>query len=176
MRKSLLQTAIGLFALILFSCGNNERRSHEKMIAFLKELADSNNIADNDYASEAKASFYVSHLQNAQNNQDSLNTNFFLGKAYMEMGTEQNSISIFERLLNEPAGTNSYWKIPVKKELAISWLRTGERINCIANHGAESCIFPIQGKGLHGDKTGSSRAIELYKELLEIQAGQIIHF
>lgn len=138
------------------------------MLDILNNLAKATNIPANDYASEAKASFYSSLLKNAKSSQDSINTTLFLGRTYMELGREENSIRIFEKLVNEPIiANNSYWNIPLKKELAISWLRTGERINCISNHGAESCIFPIQGNGLHKDKTGSARAIELYKDLLE---------
>ncbi|HEX6180461.1 MAG TPA: CRTAC1 family protein, partial [Chitinophagaceae bacterium] len=42
----------------------------------------------------------------------------------------------------------------------------GERTNCFHNHTAESCIFPISVAGRHNDKTGSEKAIELYKQLL----------
>lgn len=52
--------------------------------------------------------------------------------------------------------------------LAIAYLRLGEQQNCIANHSAESCIIPIQGKGLHTLKEGSTRAIELFEALLKL--------
>jgi hypothetical protein len=43
----------------------------------------------------------------------------------------------------------------------------GERQNCISNHSAESCILPIKNAGVHQNKTGSQKAIEIYAKLLE---------
>lgn len=50
--------------------------------------------------------------------------------------------------------------------LALAWLRLGEQQNCIFNHSAESCLFPIRGEGLHTLTQGSEKAIELYEQLL----------
>ncbi|MEP7318942.1 MAG: hypothetical protein ABI921_09365 [Panacibacter sp.] len=59
------------------------------------------------------------------------------------------------------------------KDLAIAYLRLGERINCIHMHSAESCIFPISIKGMHHDKTGSEKAIEIYETLLTSNLGDL---
>lgn len=56
---------------------------------------------------------------------------------------------------------------PIFEKLAIAYLRTGEQDNCISNHSGESCIVPIQGKGVHLYKNGSRKAIEIYKKILE---------
>ncbi len=50
--------------------------------------------------------------------------------------------------------------------LAIAYMRKGELENCAANHNAQSCIIPIQGGGLHTLTTGSEKAIETYKLIL----------
>ena len=50
---------------------------------------------------------------------------------------------------------------------AIAWLRIGEQQNCIINHSAESCVFPIRGGGIHTLKEGSTNAINLYSQILE---------
>jgi hypothetical protein len=57
--------------------------------------------------------------------------------------------------------------ITVKKKLALAYLRLGERNNCVYNHSAAACILPISGNGIHKDQLGSSKAIEVYTELLE---------
>lgn len=143
------------------------------MVAVLNEIAAANNVPDNYFASTAKIPFYSSLLLNAKTGEDSLQNNLLLAKAYMELGNEQNSISLLEKVLHGLTTKTNYWQTPIKKELAISWLRTGERINCITTHGAGSCIFPIRDGGLHKDKTGSSRAIELYTTLLETDPSDI---
>lgn len=51
--------------------------------------------------------------------------------------------------------------------LAITFLRKAEQENCIENHSDESCIMPIQGKGVHIKTEGSSNAIGVYKKILE---------
>ncbi len=53
--------------------------------------------------------------------------------------------------------------------LAVANLRFGEVQNCIARHTSRSCIFPIQGDGIHVDQAGSRRAMELLLVLLERQ-------
>ena len=50
---------------------------------------------------------------------------------------------------------------------ALCHLRIGEQENCVANHNAESCLFPISGGGVHQLPRGSRGAIELLTQLLE---------
>src|SRR6266851_2003324 len=42
----------------------------------------------------------------------------------------------------------------------------GEIQNCATNHNAESCLFPIQGGGVHRQRLGATEAAKLYAELL----------
>src|SRR5690606_28951475 len=46
-------------------------------------------------------------------------------------------------------------------------LRMGEQANCLLNHNADSCLFPIQGGGVHQDQSGSRAAMRLLLALLE---------
>ncbi|MBZ0267323.1 CRTAC1 family protein, partial [bacterium] len=43
--------------------------------------------------------------------------------------------------------------------LAVTQLRMGERENCIVNHNAESCVFPIAGRGIYRERSGTERAL-----------------
>lgn len=51
--------------------------------------------------------------------------------------------------------------------LGIAYLRLGEQENCIRNHNEETCIFPIQGKGVHQVTQGSRGAIQVYEQILD---------
>ncbi|HEX9638750.1 MAG TPA: CRTAC1 family protein [Acidobacteriota bacterium] len=51
--------------------------------------------------------------------------------------------------------------------LAAAYLRLGEQQNCIARHSSDSCLFPIQGGGVHQLERGSRQAIQEYTGLLE---------
>ncbi len=50
---------------------------------------------------------------------------------------------------------------------AICHLRLGEQQNCLHNHNADSCLFPIAGGGVHVQPEGSRNAIRLLTEVLE---------
>ena len=54
----------------------------------------------------------------------------------------------------------------VKADLAFAHLRRGETENCAEHHTSDSCIFPIRPEGAHTLKRGSTKAAELYRELL----------
>ncbi|HTO96103.1 MAG TPA: CRTAC1 family protein [Myxococcales bacterium] len=54
----------------------------------------------------------------------------------------------------------------IKADLAFAWLRMGELQNCATRHNAESCLFPIQGKGVHTQRLGATESVRLYGELL----------
>ncbi|HYD83584.1 MAG TPA: VCBS repeat-containing protein, partial [Opitutus sp.] len=50
---------------------------------------------------------------------------------------------------------------------ALCHLRIGEQENCLTNHNADSCIFPIQGGGVHVRPEGSRAAVALLTQVLE---------
>jgi hypothetical protein len=50
--------------------------------------------------------------------------------------------------------------------LALAYLRLGEQENCLAHHGAESCLMPIRGGGLHRATRGSRLALNEFGALL----------
>jgi hypothetical protein len=46
--------------------------------------------------------------------------------------------------------------------LAGAHMRRAETRNCVGHHTADSCIYPIQGEGVHVDPEPARRALELY--------------
>ena len=50
--------------------------------------------------------------------------------------------------------------------LAVAYLRLGENENCINCHTSESCIFPLDGGGIHEKREGSEKAIPYLEEVL----------
>ena len=49
----------------------------------------------------------------------------------------------------------------VTRLLAVVWMRTGERDNCVTQHGPESCILPFSPAAQHTARRGSEQAIAL---------------
>ncbi len=60
-------------------------------------------------------------------------------------------------------------ELAVRESLAVACLRLGEQENCVDHHGADSCIFPISGSGLHARPQGSRKAVEHLTWLVEKQ-------
>ncbi len=93
--------------------------------------------------------------------------------ALLQLGQEQKAIGIYQDLLNKIPHGNLDQRQSVMKDIANAYFRLGERTNCIHNHNAESCIYPISNGGIHHDKTGSEKAIELYKAILTNDPGDL---
>ena len=55
----------------------------------------------------------------------------------------------------------------LRELLAMAYLRMGEQQNCLANHNAQSCVYPIQGGGVHQNRLGAEGAVREYTALLE---------
>ncbi|AYB29674.1 CRTAC1 family protein [Chryseolinea soli] len=83
---------------------------------------------------------------------------------YLELGEEDKAVELLEGVVNDDPElqVELAWK-----DLAVAYLRQGERANCISNHASESCIMPVKGMGIHDDPAGSRKAIEIYQRLLE---------
>ena len=84
----------------------------------------------------------------------------------LELGDEEKAVEMGEDLIRKIPVYDLEQRKVAMKSLALAYLRLGERINCIKDHSGESCIFPIAGRGVHADKTGSEKAIELYEHIL----------
>ena len=56
---------------------------------------------------------------------------------------------------------------------ALCWLRMGEQENCLINHNADSCLFPIRESGVHQLPRGSRGAVAVLTELLQKYPGDL---
>lgn len=101
---------------------------------------------------------------------DNLMLRFQSAKELLNMGNTQEAISLINSILNTQ-GTSKRITNETKmlhEFLAICFLRLGEQENCQINHNDDSCIIPIQEKGLHQLTNGSEKAIEKYEQILAI--------
>ena len=73
----------------------------------------------------------------------------------------------YERLLQEDhRPLNSAQTVMLLTAKAVCALRLGEQENCLVNHNADSCLFPLAGGGVHQLPRGSRAAIGYLTELL----------
>ncbi|MES2453887.1 MAG: FG-GAP-like repeat-containing protein [Bacteroidota bacterium] len=156
-----------LTGLSLSACepSADEKAAAEMTTIIQKELADDNN-PDNIFNSEAKMAALNAALKTADADA-TLHLDYERARVFMEKGDIDSAILLFNQVHNAPVVKGSYFDLnKLEPELAFAYLRLGEVNNCLNNHTAESCIYPIQGGGLHKDPTGSTKAIELYERIL----------
>ena len=80
----------------------------------------------------------------------------------------------FDRYLKEGGlKLDSTLATQLRTMTGLSYLRLGERENCLLNHNADSCIFPIQGGGIHLHERGSRGAIAHLAAQLEQFPGDL---
>ena len=65
-----------------------------------------------------------------------------------------------------PAGRKRQEAASLQGAIGIAAMRLGEQENCVLNHGASSCLFPIERSGVHTLQSGSRRAIKAFEKQL----------
>jgi hypothetical protein len=166
MSRAFARTAAAVLLLFSLSCKDN-MSSNREMVGLLSDIAKSEFTNENPFSPEAQLVSYTSSLKRARSFYDSSSLEFSQSYALLQLGQEEKSIEVSEALLRQLSGRDVVQTLATKKNLAIAYLRLGERTNCINSHSGESCVFPIAGKGIHLNKSGSEKAIELYTSVLK---------
>ena len=156
------------FFLVLLALASCKDRSlpNQEMIDLLKVAAKFDHNHENVFSPEAMVEYCDSILSSSPGGDVRRDALSRKANALLQLGEEKKAIEIFQQLLGEIPPGNPDQREAILKDMAIAWLRLGDRVNCINNHTAESCIYPISGDGVHRDKTGAEKAIDLYKSIL----------
>src|SRR5262245_28774429 len=93
-----------------------------------------------------------------------------LGLQELIHGNNQEAVDLLEKAhalaLSLPEDKRPRGLSHLTYNLAVACMRLGESQNCVAHHASQSCIFPIEGSGVHTDGSGSRRAIGYLLEVL----------
>jgi hypothetical protein len=144
----------------------------KRMIDYLEKMRLDLNKPDNIYATDVKLKYLDSMLPIIKDPTANLNLVFRKANALLEAGREQEAVFVFDKIATYVKDIAQSRKFAVPA-LALAYMRLAERNNCINNHSAESCIMPIQGKGIHKDKTPSEKAIALFEASLKEDPGNL---
>jgi VCBS repeat protein/ASPIC/UnbV protein len=137
--------------------------SHEKMIALLKKLNQRNQNILNAFDPDAKLA-YCDSLLKAQGDDPDYNLLAIRASLALRLGKEEEAVHNYHELLPKLDFVSADNVMP---DVAIAYMRLGERTNCMLNHNGSSCIFPIKDGGVHKIKTGSQNAIQIYEHILK---------
>jgi len=150
--------------LLIISCKSGT--SSKEMTSILPEVYKQMTVPDNFFAPEAQIPHLDSLITVTQEPYQLFDLKLSLGMALLNKGDEQRAITIYEDLLKMAQQTGMFEQERVLPQLALAYLRLGEKTNCLHNHTAQSCIFPLSFAAVHKDKRGSEKAIELYQSIL----------
>ncbi|HMH21426.1 MAG TPA: FG-GAP-like repeat-containing protein [Puia sp.] len=123
---------------------------------------------DNPFYPEAALVHYDSaELMTTNTMRQAMVIQFLKAFTLVKLGQEKKAVEIF-RVLVEKTKDNRYDRLyyDAQRELALAYLRMGERNNCISNHSSGSCIFPIKGSGVYTDPYASQKSIEVFQDIL----------
>ncbi len=160
------------FSFFIISC-KHKVLPNQGMINLLKMAEKNYESPDNVFCPEAVLKYCDSILKNSPHKDELIAVLNRKANALLQLGEEQKAIDIFQDLLDKIPRGDILQRQPILKDMAITYIRLGERMNCINMHNAESCIFPISKGGVHHNKTASEKAIEIYKALLADDPGDL---
>lgn len=163
--KKIIYLSIGVVCILAMMAGLQLRpKSHEQMIELLDKMKHRSRDYRNDFSPEAQLAHLDSMTRQFAPSEKEL---YMKANILLKLGQEEKAIPLLEMVYNRLAISNPRASQVAMGELALAYLRLGEQVNCRTNHSAESCILPIQGRGIHTVQTGSKKAIELYETLLK---------
>ncbi|HZY81456.1 MAG TPA: CRTAC1 family protein [Cyclobacteriaceae bacterium] len=166
--RSTSVAAVACIILLWSACQKAD--PHEQMLKLLAEAERSAAVANNPFHSSAKLSYVDSMLTyGSTKREDLLYHQYLKGSILLELGKEDDAIQALEELRSSVTTPRH----ELLREIAMAYLRKGERSNCVAGHEAESCIVPISGLGVHRIPAGSLKAIEEYTYMLKLDPNDL---
>ncbi|HTK18983.1 MAG TPA: CRTAC1 family protein [Mucilaginibacter sp.] len=133
------------------------------MISILKKIKEKNFNSSNNFTPDATMAYYDSLLKAGNTDPKLLAAKASLT---LKVGKEEEAVKIYQSLGGQLDFMSNFEMLP---DVAIAYMRLGERTNCMLNHNGASCIFPIKDEGVHKIKTGSQKAIETYESILRVK-------
>ncbi|MDR8390167.1 CRTAC1 family protein [Aliifodinibius sp. S!AR15-10] len=166
---------IGLVSLITISACSNDTRLQDgtrAMVARLDSIEQNINPQANEYANNARLEYYKKVPPRFRIDKQ-INYHHSFAQELLRAGQTEKAIERFNVVLElldklEPKQQeeSASFRTQVEESIALSYLRLGEQQNCLLNHSASSCLFPIKGQGIHTITEGSEKAIQKYQQIL----------
>ncbi len=145
--------------------------STQKMGALLKELADKADPATLGYFSEKTGILVSNAMVRASNLSQRIPLQFKLALHQMNDGRPDFALNTFAAIEDSIKADGGHLSDAMESELrsrkAMAFLRLGEQENCLAQHNAESCLFPLRPRAYHLLPRGARGAMALFSEQLE---------
>jgi len=151
--------------------------STRRMVALLAKITREADPMRNPFRNAEQAALLRDLLAKATDPREVLQIRMRLAWQLLNSGEPEGALKQYEfvkqRMLDD--------KVPIEDQREPEWLtfqalcylRIGELENCVGNHNSQSCMFPIQGSGIHTLERGSRGAVGLLTELLGKYPGDL---
>jgi hypothetical protein len=142
-----------------------------RMAERLQQLAAQANPVNNIFMNAERVKLLQAKIATNAEPSQLLSMRFSLASELLDSGQNAEALQEFEAVeqalkTSDPQALPRNWARLKHKE-ALCWMRIGEMTNCVADHNPESCLAPIQGRGVHRFQDGSRNAIKILTEILE---------
>jgi len=120
------------------------------------------------HLNSSRAEHFKLLMQNAQNDNDLINSKGQYAHELLLAGKTNESIMELEQLMDifEKINLDKKLTYNLRQLMGLAYVRLGEQENCIGKNNSESCIIPIQGAGIYNFKKGPETAISIYEGML----------
>ncbi|MDE3164469.1 MAG: CRTAC1 family protein [Acidobacteriota bacterium] len=149
--------------------------STARMAALLREIYAGTDWKTDPNKAAERAAYYREGLKRNLDPDTELRARIDLGEHLLVAGDSAAAVDTLEgvRVLAQQKGIrlNEDAAGRLRELLAISYLRMGEQQNCLLNHNAQSCIYPLRGGALHQIARGAEGAIREYGAMLAQNPG-----
>jgi hypothetical protein len=142
-----------------------------RMAERLQKLAAQADPVKNIFLNAERARLLQTEVAKVADPGQHLGLQYSLACELLDSGQNTEALEQFERAEQEfkgyrPEAFQRNWS-KLKFKQALCWMRIGELTNCLADHNPESCLAPIQGRGVHRFQEGSRNAMRILAEVLE---------
>ena len=175
LRAAILITLVGWTSLTLTlaepSASKNQPESTRRMIHRLTRIRERADPRSMPFLPDRQISRLQTALTLTTNAQQQLNIRFNLSNQQLQAGKTSDALETIQAFEKQLAEVNGKLPADAAVELRLrkanAYLRLGEQENCLANHTAASCLFPIESSGHHVLPRGSRSAIPLLTDHLK---------
>lgn len=117
-----------------------------------------------------RAAYYRRVLQTPLTLANEIRVRFDLATFLLQAGDSTGAVSEIEALRARAQSARIVFKPDFDRQISelhgLACLRSGEQQNCLTNHNAQSCVYPIRGGGIHINREGAECAIQQWSQLL----------
>src|SRR5258706_148453 len=166
----------GTFFGVLACCSDDLRPDPRgpgtiRMAGRLQKLASQANPVNNIFLNSERVKLLQAEVAKTTEPSQLQSMRFSLATELLDSGQNMEALQEFEAIeqalkTSNPQAYLGNWT-KIKHKEALCWMRIGEMTNCVADHNPDSCLAPIQGRGVHRFQDGSRNAIQILTEILE---------